>query len=460
MVASHCLLAGVVLLFAIDVAAAADLNGALRPIPDVGDPFDVKAALSEKMPYRNNACTAYRHAAVILSFPYDSIEERQEAIVRTTAIEFSEKVDTTLAEGWSKADDNLKRWLADGELALEIWRQGTECTEARRRLASEIDRWQMEEDEVPTDLVRLACLKAAQLIGAKRHREAWSWYCAVLRASCHCEMHCGVQGRVAGRAVYRIGADGIRLWSSQPEVTAGDLRHALADVEALHAHSVPLADSLKYDYLAGLRSIDSGKYDPYELPIFGQPLSWLGSDVRARRILNLVYANLLSQADRPRGQRPSMHGALHLFSSGQSSQNHAKVYSDEEIEGKILAFSFDAGAASSFIPSDSAFDEFDQERLRQSVTVLTLALQLYEREHGEFPIELEQLVRCGYLKSVPSDPFWTFAPLRYRREADAPERALLWSVRNSYVDGSGTLDGSVQTGEEEETSFRIAAPKR
>ena len=188
-----------------------------------------------------------------------------------------------------------------------------------------------------------------------------------LRSSGHLEMHADLGGRPLAKPVYRLGADGMRRWSALPEVTAGDLRKALADLDAIHANAVPLADSLKYEYLGNLANLNSGKYDPFRIPVASDPMKWLGSDVRARRILNLVYANLLSQADRPRGKRPPISGELHLFSRDKATAQAAKVYSDEEIEGRILSFAPDEVAAASFLPSAgaaNAFDDFDQECLR------------------------------------------------------------------------------------------------
>ena len=126
------LLAGALFFVAPKIIAAVDQITVFRPIPDVGEPFDVKALLSATMPYRNNAITAYRHAAVVLEFPFDSLESKKDALVRRRPQEFLEKRDDTLANGWSRANDDVRCWLRAGEDALEIWKRGTECTDARK----------------------------------------------------------------------------------------------------------------------------------------------------------------------------------------------------------------------------------------------------------------------------------------------------------------------------------------
>ena len=93
----------------------------------------------------------------------------------------------------------------------------------------------------------------------------------------------------------------------------------------------------------------------------GSVLELLGYEERARRTLNLVYANLLSQADRPRFRRSPIRGTLNLLGRGPLAFVTAKVYSDEEIEGKFLTFPLDLKIAELFLPPKTVFDVFDNE---------------------------------------------------------------------------------------------------
>jgi hypothetical protein len=43
--------------------------------------------------------------------------------------------------------------------------------------------------------------------------------------------------------------------------------------------------------------------------------------------------------------------------------------------------------------------------LQEDIRVLTLASEEYERDHGAPPADLEELVRAGYLRAVPVNPF-------------------------------------------------------
>jgi hypothetical protein len=454
------LLGGYLIFVAIGIVAANDQHTALRPIPDVGEPFDVKSFASAIVPYRNNAFTAYRHAHWVLAFPFRAVWQKEQVFARTNLPAFRQKQDETFANGWPRDDADLRQWIAAGESALEIWKRGTECTNARELPPGATQHLNIDPENHPAiDLARLACLKAAQLIAAQRPADAWAWYCAVLRFSRQLEMHSDLTGRQVGQSIARLAEVGIKHWAALPQVKAVDLRRALVDVLALREQAVPLADSLKGEYLVARQMIESGESDEFYVPYFGEYLRFLGSDVRARQILNVVYTNLLSQADRPRYQRPLQCGRLQLFARGPLKHLPTSFYSDEEIEDRLLAFPLDEKTAKACAPDASAFEDFDRERLQQSALILGLALELHFREHDEFPSKLDELVTWGYLKSLPDDPFGSHETLHYRLAQDSARKVHLWSLWNVAIDEKGNVDSSKDPADEEgEGIFQITAP--
>lgn len=136
------------------------------------------------------------------------------------------------------------------------------------------------------------------------------------------------------------------------------------------------------------------------------------------------------------------------------------VYSDEEIEQRFLAFLPDKAVAKMLLPPKTLFDVFDNERTQQSALILGLALQLQYREHGKFPATLDELVKNGYLKSIPVDPFGKGEPFRYRRETNSLD-AVLWSVAQDGIDQQGRLEVWRDTRDGKgDRSFKIHAPRR
>ena len=64
-----------------------------------------------------------------------------------------------------------------------------------------------------------------------------------------------------------------------------------------------------------------------------------------------------------------------------------------------------------------------------------LALMRYEKENGEFPISLNELVEQGYLDSIPIDPF-SGKPLVYKKTGDD---FILYSFGEDFKDDGGEI---------------------
>jgi hypothetical protein len=84
-----------------------------------------------------------------------------------------------------------------------------------------------------------------------------------------------------------------------------------------------------------------------------------------------------------------------------------------------------------------AIQTHDEAETRLEGLLLALALQLHFREHGEFPASLNELVKNGYLKEIPADPFGKGEPFHYRRETDPQRGAVVWSVWTDGIDQDG-----------------------
>jgi hypothetical protein len=470
----RCFFAAMTILGSIATARAADNGKTLPAIPDVGEPFDVKKFRAVSVPYGQNAFVAYRHATGSMVRAYDILSRTAPGgIVKWDP--YLKSLDEALDKGWKFANDDVRQWVTENETALAAWSRGTECASASDRtpgplgadesLGLTISSRGQRLPEPMREFARLACLKAAQLDANGRPADAWIWYRAVLRSGSHLSMETALIGRLAGYAINDLAYSGIRRWAAQPQVGAGELRRALADAIAVNAMLPPPSEALKGEYFCWIDAGDRESVITVAIPQLGDYLPYVGYEERARRTLNLVYANLLSQADRPRWRRTPNRGELGLFGRGSGASGAPGVYadgiySDEEIEQRILAFRPDREIAKILLPPKTLFDVFDRERTQQSALVLGLALQLHAREHGEFPASLDELVRNGYLKAIPPDPFGKGEPFRYRCELNRQD-AVLWSVGMDGIDQQGKIDAwrntRHRTGDE---IFKIHAPRR
>jgi hypothetical protein len=467
---TRCIAAALALLLNTAVVSATDTPAlsALPPIPDVGEPFDVKNFISVPFSYRNNAFTAYRHADRSYVAAQNAVKAAKQPGAFIDWKSFNKSLGETLEEGWSHANADVRDWLAANEFPLEIWHRGTECADAMDIPPADIHETStgLRSFAELREFTRLACLKAARVTAQGKSADAWTWYRGALRSSAHVAMHGELIGRLVGIAIYHTTANEIRPWAARPDLSARDLRQALTDAIAVNEMTPPPSDALKGDYLRWRTKADrrqaleyTVRYVDHHVGYFSPVLELLGYEERARRTLNLVYANLLSQADRPRFRRSPIRGKLGLFGRGPLAPVTAKVYSDEEIEGKFLTFTPDLKIAQLFLPPKAIFDAFDGERAKQAALVLGLALQLHYREHGQFPATLAELVRDGYVKSIPRDPFGKGEPFHYRRDNDSRNGAVLWSVWWDGIDQQGKVDVWRTPGRTGDWILKIDAPR-
>jgi hypothetical protein len=435
--------------------------------PDIGDPFDVDAFTSFTLPDEQNAFTYYRRAVD----RYVDEDAVSASGVRLKHQDFSDSLEAAEKEGWEDATPWVRRWVALNAPALKEFERGAECADSLEFPLAEAS----SAYELSFEWGKLrACSRAETLEGmrltAQHPAEAWHCYRSLLRASRHVARHAMSIGTLFGTAIADQGVLGGIHWSAQKSVSAEDLRKAIRDVLAIEELRTPASDTIKLQYVALRNTCEKGI-------VFGtaQPF-WVrstGYPAQVARSARLVVANLLTQADRPLYRRAPIHpGSLRLFELDPESASDPNLRPPEEIEASaatsIEAFSRalhwlapDAANQLEAIDSQSHLVNLSQilqwldlAQTRRDGLLLTLALQLHFREHGEFPASLDELVKNGYLKAIPADPFGKGEPFHYRREPAPQQGALLWSV---YVDGIDQNGADVRWGNGDWT-VRVRVP--
>jgi hypothetical protein len=413
---------------------------------DVKAPFDVEAFSAVSVPKSENAFTYYREAFnrfVARSPASGGSKARRQPASNEAQI---------LGHGWTGANAALRSCVIANRQSLDLWKRGTECRKALEA-SPELGNLEQRLYEVQSlrDLARVALVEAERVSAERGAAEAWTWYRGVLVSSRHAGMHAPSVGRLVGVALWGTAVDPVLRWSSRAELTANDLRKAVADAEAIEAMTAPLSETLKAEYIFSTGSFSS------QLP----PNAPGGLDlvVDFNQSLALVYGNWLSQADRPRFRRKPARGSKwFLFETDSGKAAPGSAASAAEIERlcglATPAIRVDARLIELLMPSiKSLFSAVDREAVSRAALVVGLALQLHYREHGRFPAELSELVQGGYLPRIPADPFGKGEAIRYRREPDARRGALLWSVWYDGVDQDAKV--KVELGREDSRGDRV-----
>ncbi|HEV8003626.1 MAG TPA: hypothetical protein VGP63_27425, partial [Planctomycetaceae bacterium] len=271
-------------------------------VPDVGEPFDVKAFEAYSLPAGKNADSLYLLAQRSLI----KLDYQRAAFARSEATEKNARQAALM--GWGQANEDARKWLDANAKALGAWMSGTARDEAIEVPLAELGF----ESELPVSndartFARLALMKASQLTSEGHTAEAWTWYRATLRNSRHLGMHGGIVARMVGTEVYRLARDPILHWAARSQIRAADLRQALADIVAIDSMTAPPSRTLKLEYLSVRHSIPLVLANlRKEHPFVAVATRESGRPEKMLRVANVYFSNWLANAERPRWQRKPM----------------------------------------------------------------------------------------------------------------------------------------------------------
>lgn len=394
----------------------------LAQVPEIADPFDVEAFLSETVDDKDNAFVDY-HAARALLVPESSLtsEERQE-----------------LDSGWEKTSPSVRAWVDANLPALNRWRIGTEKTEA---IDGDLrnDPWLALPEVAPArDLSQLAWLQGEREQSEGHMAEAWQWYRAAVRFSRHVAQRKDWIGRTLGCSLYRSTAKRIVRWASDSRTNDEQLQLALKQIKEDYRLTQPLSEILKVEYcdLPKYAQLDDDGKSPFTFgPTSADWRDWRfirycrGQPELTIRWKKLVIENWLCGCDFPRSLQHRISSSkgfvLDVTAPGSGISGMDVLRMREFAE---------TGGGTSF---NQIRDSLDTELARQEALRLTLACQRWFRRHGEFPARLEDLVPAT-INELPVDPFGKASEMfRYRHDG---EEAVVYSLGSDEKDDLGSVD--------------------
>jgi hypothetical protein len=418
---------------------------------EIPEPFDVEGYTSYTLPDEQNAFTYYRRGA-------EKLVSEEEVFAGNPLFkreEFWESWNVAAEQGWDHAVPSLRQWLKLNRPLLAELNRGADCAESLEFPLGEAAT--ANALSVNWGTLR-ACFQLQTLEGLRltaEHHPAAAWDCFrnTLRSSRHLAMHASGIETMFGMAIGDQAARSAVIWAADPSVGPTDLRRAIQDLLAVEKMRAPASDQIKLEYLALRAYSEKGTID-------GTPTrSWVratGYPTQIGLCARMVIANLLTQADRPKYQRTAVHpGELHLFELDPAAPHDPKLLPPQEIEAAAAnSANTLAHALRPILPDAAQQLEYcnppfllgllwqaslwrDASQAHRSALLLALALELYYREHHEFPATLEDLVANGELKSIPLDPFGAGERYHYRTATPTARGATLWSVYTDGIDDGG-----------------------
>ena len=419
-------------------------------VPDVAEPFEVDGFYPADLPPSQNAFTYYKESQRRLW----SVRDNWVKTHGWQAIPGDWTFPRVFVEGLSVLSETENEWLADQRPTLDEWRRGTELPLAQAFTFAEMSAPPVLLP-VHNDRGRFIALARIEALRCEADGDlegAWGWCRACVRFSRHLNSHGGVVQRLIGSHAHMLATDGVVRWAEHPNVTATQLREALAEIRAEYAKNTPLSEAMKVEYLFSRQTFATSKWTEKHAGVFytrpaweervavlRRPALWLvGEPDVYLRLRRQILLNQLNEIDKPLAQRPKLvSSAAFLFDPDPLVPMKTGQLDPAGIE-RGLRHSVLRQIVGTFVTTKSLDDGVWQERARQAGLEALLAVQAFRREKGEFPESLDQLVP-EYLEGVQLDPFDpTGGPLHYRR--DTATNAVVWSVGKDGNDDGGTVD--------------------
>ncbi len=378
----------------------------LAKVPDIADPFDVEAFLSETVDDKDNAFVDYNAAGALL-VPSKFSQEEFDA-------------------GWEKASPALRSWVDANRPALNRWRLGTEKVSAiNGDLRHPELLYSLPDVTQAREFLRLACLQGEREQSEGHMSEAWQWYRSLMRFSRHIGQRTGSVGRLIGYYLHNETAKRIVRWAEESQASNADLQVALDQLTADFQLTRPFSELLKVHY-CDLWKLAWGREEWNRDPpiVMGDEPSWrdsrfvrycLGQPDFNVRWNKLALENWLAEGDTPRSSQRrllSKHGALLDVTAPQSgiSGSELQRWLDNSALDREYRFKI-----------DESRDQCDKELARHDALRLTLACQFWFRRHGVFPTKLEDVV-------IAIEPALAGCPSHGSGRAELPHTALTLDV--------------------------------
>ena len=396
---------GLLVLYAVVIAVAGTLlwwGRSLRDLPDIGDPFAAEAYRARTVAEGDDAFPLYREAGARLR----RLQNKESEMVMAA---FRPSGSSSPSGPWTLAGPEARAWAEANREGLLLWRRATNRPGLRVPEPGEAIDSRVYEAIIPAirEFSLLAMLEANRLENQGDMAGAWGWYRAVLRAHRHAV-------ETSGSLFWGWGFDStapmqVVRWANDPRADAGLLRRALDEASAIDAATAPFSLALRGEYLRAMKELDearpplnygnSGEEDWYKfLPLYSPGVVILKREPeRSRRVLRLIYANLLAHFDDPFARRPRVlpPGVFDL-AIDPMGKDPARLMTAGDLETWLASTIY----ARHLAHGEWFLSWVRQEQIQRAAILTGLARELYQREHGSPPKTDDDLIG-PYLDRLP-----------------------------------------------------------
>jgi hypothetical protein len=340
-----------------------------------------------------------------------------------------------LGQDWQSANKDVQSWLVQNREALDLWRQAADRPETSVRQPDGPDLLSGPSGAPFYALFRLGQLEASRQETEGNLDGAWAWHRACLRMIRHVQDYDPLRRAADFQQLFSSVAAGVRHWAGDPRVGASLLRTGLDDAQALDIPTTRGSAALKLEYLSIVRNLSDPPSELVEqawsdLCSDGDDMLWYrhvslfhesrwfvrNEPERSRRVARLVFTHWIANCDVPSSLWPNQstwtpigNGGFPLLLLSIPGSSGAPAAPEGLTAVELSKWHDSTLLFRRLFNNDTCYKLASYQsyvikrRADQASLIVSLAEELYAKEHGgQYPSSPQDLVG-RYLKRLPED---------------------------------------------------------
>jgi hypothetical protein len=396
------------------LSVAGSLGYRAIEVPDVGEPFDVKAYLAGlPSPENNEAGPLIRNAFKAMKEHKEKVEEKLKPPARFASERygFRHLLGEIFEKGWPQKDQEISPWLDQifqGDW-VKMARKAAQLPLGMVVDPRQANVWSAGYHNDCETMSRLLAIRALQLQAKGESAKALDLLNTALGLSRQMRNHTG--NYLYGSYFESAALVGLHDWLEKVGPNKKLLQKALTMLQNHAAKSPDPADTIKAEYLAALNSLPPNIYTTrkvlvHQLTDYAFQVPW--EKQRNERVLQAIFKAQIDQAKMPLWEIESLGEIKKKYAGLDRDTQSALVAGLPLKEGPGSAISAERWGefirhswGRAFVFSLWPVVKHDLQRLR--ATQLVTALAFYQSDNGKPPANLDDLVP-NYLPKLPIDP--------------------------------------------------------
>jgi hypothetical protein len=327
--------------------------------------------------------------------------------------ELNKQQKDVLKNGWNEEYEKLKKYLRKNEEALKYLDFGIK---KKRCLLPRTDKM----DQLLPELASCRALAKLKVIRGKlyesqgQYNKAMYEYLEVIKLGKDIAIGEVLIHKLVSMAIELIGIRATGRLAQIPDVSDDTLREAIAKIDDIKSHEFKIADTYKMEFIPSIDAIRT-VYKEAEAELKkSKDIKRINPYIRNRwpmnrdntlKLFNEAYRDLVRKASFPYPESVKVDLNKYLYKENNLAFWLLKNF-DNPVGKLLLAMLYPA--------LERAIELAVRSEAETNMTITILALELYKREKGQYPKNLDGLVP-EYLQVIPEDPFTT-KPLIYKKD--------------------------------------------